>query len=98
MQYTSTEKKIQDEAYNEFTVSCCKAFQILRERAYVFINLLNLMVVSDIEELQENDIKYLIHAMFLEMSEEQAQNEFKKLIRKSLNVKYRRLDNWFHVY
>lgn len=56
------------------------------------------MVVSDIEELQENDIKYLIHAMYLEMSEEQAQNEFKKLIRQALNITYRKFDNWFHVY
>jgi len=38
----------------------------------VFINLLQLMLVSDIDELQQNDIKYLINAMFLDMSEEQA--------------------------
>jgi len=36
----------------------------------VFINLLQLMLVADIDELQKKDIKYLIQAMFLDMSEE----------------------------
>lgn len=35
--------------------------------------------------------------MFLDMSEEQAQSEFKKLIKKALNEWYRKYDNWFHV-
>lgn len=56
------------------------------------------MVVSDIEELQEKDINWLIEAMKLEMSEEQASNEFKKLIKDALNTDYRKFDNWFHVY
>ena len=30
------------------------------------------MIVSDIEELKQNDIKFLINAMLLDMSEEQA--------------------------
>ena len=64
----------------------------------MFINLLNLMVVSDIEELQEKDINWLIEAMKLEMSEEQASNEFKKLIKDALTQNYRKFDNWFHVY
>ena len=55
---------------SEFEIECCKSFQILRERAYVFINLLQLMLVSDIEELKQKDILYLIRAMFLDMSEE----------------------------
>lgn len=61
-------------------MKCCKSFQILRERAYVFINLLQLMIVSDMEELQQSDIKYTQNALMLEMSEEQAQAEFKKKI------------------
>lgn len=48
---TSEEKLIKEEAFAEFTFKACRAFQILRERAYVFINLLQLMLVSDIEEL-----------------------------------------------
>ena len=36
----------------QFEIECCKAFQILRERAYVIINLLQLMLVSDIEDLK----------------------------------------------
>ena len=38
------------------------------------------MLVSDITELQKDDIQYLVNAMFLDMSDEQAQSEFKKLI------------------
>lgn len=56
------------------------------------------MLVSDIEELQQHDIRFLTQAMFLDMSEEQAQSEFKKLIKKSLSTQYRAFDNWFHVY
>ena len=63
----------------------------------MFINLLQLMLVSEIKELQQKDIKFLIQAMFLDMSEEQAQSEFKKLIKKALNEWYRKYDNWFHV-
>ena len=36
--------------------------------------------------------------MKLEMSEEQASNEFKKLIKDALTQNYRKFDNWFHVY
>jgi len=43
------------------------------------------MLVADISELQKKDIKYLIQAMFLDMSEEQAQSEFKKLIKNNIN-------------
>jgi superfamily I DNA and/or RNA helicase len=81
-----------------FEIECCKAFQILRERAYVFINLLQLMLVADIEELKQKDIPTLIRAMLLDMSEEQAQSEFKKLIRQAVTEWYRKYDNWFHNY
>ncbi len=56
------------------------------------------MIVSDIEELKQTDIKYLIDAMLLEMSEEQAQSEFKKKINEALTSSYRKYDNWFHNY
>jgi hypothetical protein len=56
------------------------------------------MIVSDIEELKQNDIKYLINAMLLDMSEEQAQSEFKKLVNEALTARYRKYDNWFHNY
>lgn len=49
---TSAQCNINEDAFRDFQVDCCKAFQILREKAYVFINLLQLMIVSDIEELQ----------------------------------------------
>lgn len=95
---SSEEKQITDEAYQEFTFQACRAFQILRERAYVFINLLQLMLVSDIEELKQKDIKYLIGAMFLDMNEEQAQSEFTKKIKIALDERYRKYDNLAHVY
>lgn len=93
---TSEEQKIQEQNFEQFEVDCCKAFQFLRERAYVYINLLQLMLVSEIEELKQEDIKFLIDAMLLNMSEEQAQSEFKKLIHKALNTGYRKFDNLFH--
>lgn len=63
---------LQEESFETFEVQCCKAFQILRERAYVFINLCQLMIIANIEELEYKDIKWLITAMKLDMSEEQA--------------------------
>lgn len=36
--------------------------------------------------------------MFLDMSDEQAQSEFCKLITFARNEWYRKYDNWFHVY
>lgn len=55
------------------------------------------MLVSEIEELEQKDIKFLINAMLLDMSEEQAQSEFKKFIKESLHQWYRKYDNLFHV-
>ena len=40
----------------------------------------------------------MINAMFLDMSDEQAQSEFKKLIKTALKEWYRPYDNWFHIY
>mmetsp|Transcript_12687 Transcript_12687/g.21363 ORF Transcript_12687/g.21363 Transcript_12687/m.21363 type:complete len:111 (-) Transcript_12687:189-521(-) len=57
---TSSKKEIEKLAFEEFEYQCCKAFQIVRERAHVFINLLQLMLVSDIQELQQQDIQFLI--------------------------------------
>lgn len=68
--HTALEKRIQEDDYDQFVMHACQSFQILRDRAHVFINLLQLMLVSDIDELQQKDIKYLIDAMFLDMSDE----------------------------
>ena len=37
---TSKEREIQNQAFEQFQEQCCLCFQILREHAYVFINLL----------------------------------------------------------
>ena len=55
------------------------------------------MIVSDMEELQQGDIKYTQNALMLEMSEEQAQAEFKKKISDALATWYRHLDNFIHI-
>jgi hypothetical protein len=55
-----------------------------------------LMVVGGIAQLNEASVKYLIDALLLNKSDEEASSDFKKLIQESLNTKFRKYDNVFH--
>ena len=57
---------------DEFEKKAIEAFLELRKNADIFINLLVLMIVTDLEELDLDSIKWIQTALFLSVSEEEA--------------------------
>ena len=75
-----------------------QAFLKIRQNADIFINLLILMLVSDLPELTSTSIQWVKTALFLNVSEEEATVQFKQEIDHARKQWYRRLDNVFHIF
>mmetsp|Transcript_2716 Transcript_2716/g.4078 ORF Transcript_2716/g.4078 Transcript_2716/m.4078 type:complete len:1101 (-) Transcript_2716:95-3397(-) len=98
MAYVMRDTKIQGATYHDFERMCCEAYNMLRRRADLFINLFILMVPAAMPELLEkSDISYLREMLSLELTTEQANAKFIAEIKNSLNTVSRRIDNWFHT-
>ena len=77
---TTTVKQL-NSSMKKFVRMCCKAFNIIRKNAHVFINLFALMLDTGIPELQSiKDIQYFRESLCLHMSDEEASEFFVKLI------------------
>ncbi len=75
--------------YKRFRMYCCQAYTILRKRAQLILNLLNLMVDAGIEELSNDPRGALggVEGKFrLDLTDEQAENFFLSLIDDSLKA------------
>jgi len=84
--------------FKKFEKLCCDAFAILRRHSHLFLNLFAMMLSTGIPELQTvEDIWYLRNAFALDLSDEEAMEEFKELIYESLNCTTTRINNWFHM-
>jgi len=82
----------------KFVDICCKAYNVLRKHANVFINLFAMMLSTGIPELQAaEDIAYLRDAFSLDMTDEKAREKFKNLIYDSLATKTTQLNNAIHI-
>ena len=75
-----------------------RAFLEIRQNADIFINLLILMLVSDLDELDVQSIGFIKKALFLNVSEEEATVSFKQEIDRARNQWFRRIDNLMHVF
>jgi hypothetical protein len=76
-----------------------KAFLKVRQNSGVFINLLVLMLVSGMDELTTQSIGFMQRALFLDVTDEQASLQFANVIKRARKtVKFRKFDNWFHLY
>lgn len=97
MAYVMRDTKIQGSTYGDFERMCCDAYNMLRRRADLFINLFTLMVPAAMPELLEKtDISYLREMLSLQLTVEQADAKFIVEIKHSLSTVSRRIDNWFH--
>ncbi|KAJ6229788.1 pi-3 kinase [Anaeramoeba flamelloides] len=84
--------------YKRFVDISCRAYNIIRKKADVFINLFALMLSTGIPELQKmSDIYYLRDAFMLDLDDEKAAEEFAKLIDQSLGTKTTRVNDFFHL-
>jgi hypothetical protein len=75
-----------------------RAFLEIRRNADIFINLLLLMVVCDLEELDMPSIEFMKESLFLNVSEEEATVMFRGTIAEARKQWYRPWDNVFHIY
>jgi len=83
--------------FGKFLSLCADAFKVLRQNANILESLFLLMVSAGMPELMvEEDINYLRKKLALDVSEKKAEKLLQGEIRKSLDSKYRRLDNLIH--
>jgi phosphatidylinositol-4,5-bisphosphate 3-kinase len=84
--------------YKQFVELSCKAFNVVRKNANVFINLFAMMLQTGIPELRkEDDINYLRDAFALELSEDEAAKRFEELIDQSVKTKAVQWNNFIHI-
>ena len=81
----------------EFERLASNAFLKIRQNADIFINLLVLMLVADLEELDEKAVGTIKTALFLSVSEEEATVQFQQKIDEARKQWYRPIDNLLHV-
>ena len=72
------------------------AYNILRKNAHTLINLLQLMIVADIDQLNDNSIRFLIDRLKLFKTDEEASADFKNQIQHATSAWTRRVDSVFH--
>eukprot|EP01114_Cavostelium_apophysatum_P016118 TRINITY_DN4532_c0_g2_i2.p1 TRINITY_DN4532_c0_g2~~TRINITY_DN4532_c0_g2_i2.p1 ORF type:complete len:1434 (+),score=438.70 TRINITY_DN4532_c0_g2_i2:87-4388(+) len=84
--------------FMKFVDICCRAYNILRKHANVFINLFAMMLSTGIPELTSvEDISYLREAFSLDATDEKAREKFKNLIYEALTTKTTQLNNAIHI-
>jgi len=87
----------QSNLFKKFKELCCQAFNSLRKHATILENLFLLMVPAGMPELAEaDDVSYLREKLLLDLSDRDAEQAFKKEIKRSLENTSRRIDNFFH--
>lgn len=87
------------EKFKCFVEICCRAFNIVRANANVFLNLFAMMLSTGIAELRsEEDLKYLKGTMALHLNDDEAAELFRSLVNESLNTTATRLNFLFHMW
>eukprot|EP01116_Phalansterium_solitarium_P018016 TRINITY_DN4609_c0_g1_i1.p1 TRINITY_DN4609_c0_g1~~TRINITY_DN4609_c0_g1_i1.p1 ORF type:complete len:1412 (-),score=535.42 TRINITY_DN4609_c0_g1_i1:565-4800(-) len=85
--------------FKEFVELCCKAYNILRKHANVFINLFAMMLSTGIPELTSvDDIRYLTDAFSLGSTDAEASKKFTGLIYESLATRTTQVNNAIHIW
>jgi len=83
--------------FPEFEKMCCQAYNILRQRGALLMNLFILVTPAAMPELlNKNDVGYLRDMLSKELTDEAADKKFRQEIAKSLRTVSRRFDNWIH--
>ena len=86
----------ESEGFERFVSICCKAYNVLRRHANMFINLFAMMLSTGIPELQTaDDINYLRNVLRLSDSDEEAAEYFKELIDICIKKSWSSQLNWW---
>eukprot|EP01113_Clastostelium_recurvatum_P032806 TRINITY_DN4264_c0_g1_i2.p1 TRINITY_DN4264_c0_g1~~TRINITY_DN4264_c0_g1_i2.p1 ORF type:complete len:1541 (+),score=313.05 TRINITY_DN4264_c0_g1_i2:38-4660(+) len=85
-------------AFYKFTEVCCRAYNVVRQAHSQFITLFALMIDTGIPELTcADDIRYLIDAFSVGLSDDDAAAVFSKLILQSLKTKTTQIMFALHI-
>ncbi|KAL4450532.1 hypothetical protein ABPG74_019430 [Tetrahymena malaccensis] len=94
MEYVMLEEK---EDYEAFEKYCCQAYNLIRKHGNFFINIFRMMLSAGMPELQrESDIEYLVETLQLNLSDQEAEQHFKKQIKIAREDKFKLFDNFIH--
>ena len=92
-------KKKKTKNFIIFEKLCCKAYNILRKEGHRFINMFLIMLSAGMPELsKELDIQYIVNALKLDYTNQEASVHFKKEIERASRTWSRRFDNFLHNY
>eukprot|EP01102_Stenamoeba_stenopodia_P020703 TRINITY_DN8172_c0_g1_i5.p1 TRINITY_DN8172_c0_g1~~TRINITY_DN8172_c0_g1_i5.p1 ORF type:complete len:1732 (-),score=326.42 TRINITY_DN8172_c0_g1_i5:97-5292(-) len=96
--YVFAEKELtKSPQFTQFVDLCCKAYNILRKHANLFITLFTMMLSTGIPQLKKpEDLHYLREAFCLQKTDEEAAVVFADKIMESLNTKMTQLNNFVH--
>eukprot|EP01132_Coremiostelium_polycephalum_P010003 gene10003-12268_t len=84
--------------FKTFEELCCKAYNSIRRRAHVFLNLFLMMISTGMPELNsESDIYYLRDALALDLTPDQANAKFIDMIQDSLKTSATNINFAVHI-
>ena len=85
--------------YNQFCSHACQAFNLLRKSAGLVLNLLHLMSDAGIEDLSNNPegvIEKVEERFQLELTDEQAESYFLRIMNESLGAFVPKITDFIH--
>lgn len=83
--------------YQLFVDNCCKAFNLLRRKYSLLINLMKLMSCSDIPGMDMEAVNFVQNNLLLNLSDTEATVQFTRMIDESLRSKFPRLNFFAHT-
>jgi phosphatidylinositol-4,5-bisphosphate 3-kinase catalytic subunit alpha/beta/delta len=90
-------RKKKTKSFIKFEKLCCKAYNILRKEGHKFINMFLIMLSAGMPELnRESDIQFIVDALKLDYTDQEASVHFKKEIERASHTWSRRWDNFIH--
>ena len=88
---------VESQTYKEFEELCCKAFCIIRKNNRILITLLYLMKNTGIPELSSiEDIKYVENALMLNLSDEEACDKLRDMLKLVPTLKRTAVSDFCH--
>ena len=92
-----TSRKKKSKNFIKFEKLCCKAYNILRKEGHKFINMFLIMLSAGMPELnRESDIQFIVDALKLDYTDQEASVHFRKEIERATKTWSRRFDNFIH--
>ena len=83
--FTSEFRNLLGEEYNRFKILLWEAYSELRKNSYIIVNLLRILLCTNIPELDEKSLKYLDGTLALDKKPEEAQNFLEEKLKESEN-------------